>query len=56
MHAVLALVSTGRQQGEHWNVMKIGNPAIFVCRTDLVECKWGRTAQVSRKEAREKVL
>ena len=53
---VLALVSIGRQQGEHWNVMRIGNPSIFVCRGDLVESKWGRTVQVSRAEARMKVL
>ena len=40
---MLALVSTDRQQSEHWNVMRIGNPLIFVCRAGLVESKWGKT-------------
>ena len=53
---LLALVTIDRQQGEHWNVMRIVNPSIFMCRVDLVESKWGRTVQVSRVEARVKVM
>ena len=53
---VPALLSNSRQQSGHWNVMRIGNPSIFMCRADLVESKWGRTVQVSKTEARVKVM